>query len=180
LRTRLHGGLTFVEALRRVRTTTLDAYDHQDLPFEKLIEGLSPVRTFSQSLLFQVKFEVQQEPLKLPRLGTLAVETLPFERDIARYDLHLTAVAGDQLEIYALYMQGLFEPRTIAQMLSCYEMVLKAVTADNNIPLRQVDDLLAQLRAKQSTVEEEEAGRASLTMLKNIKRKLVEGSAAQV
>ena len=62
IRTKLSPRETFVDVLKRVRQTTLDAYQHQDLPFEKLVEALQPDRDMSLSPLFQVRFRLENAP----------------------------------------------------------------------------------------------------------------------
>src|SRR6185436_9912154 len=89
LRTRVDGAPDCRELLRRVRETTLGAYDHQEVPFEKLVEELRPERTLSHLPLFQAFFAFHASAGEPPRLEGLRVETLPAEGATAKFDLAL-------------------------------------------------------------------------------------------
>ncbi|HEY4587604.1 MAG TPA: condensation domain-containing protein, partial [Thermoanaerobaculia bacterium] len=90
LRTGLGGDPSFAELLRRVRATALAAYAHQDLPFEKLVEELAPVRDLSRSPLFQVVFALEAERAALAELGSgVTLEPLAVTLDSAKFDLTL-------------------------------------------------------------------------------------------
>jgi hypothetical protein len=80
LRTNLAGDLSFRELLERVRDVTLAAYDHQDLPFEKLVEELQPVRSLSQNPLFQVVFALQNTPMEQLGLPGLVLSPVELEK----------------------------------------------------------------------------------------------------
>ena len=89
LRTDLSGQPTFRELLARVRRVSLDAYEHQDLPFEKLVEELNPQRRLGRSPLFQVLFQLLDFPESRPALQGLEVEWLPGLDGRVRFDLEM-------------------------------------------------------------------------------------------
>lgn len=89
LRTNLEGNPTFRELLNRVRDVTLAAYDHQDLPFEKLVEELQPVRSLGQNPLFQVVFALQNTPIEQLNLPGLVLSPVELETKTSRFDLEL-------------------------------------------------------------------------------------------
>ena len=95
LRTRFPDQMTFRELLGQVRETALEAYAHQDLPFEKLVEELQPERTLSHSPLFQVMLDLQNAPMCDLQLQGLRLTELPFETGMAKFDLTLTVVETD-------------------------------------------------------------------------------------
>ncbi len=129
LRTRLGGNPTFFELLERVRETTLAAREHQELPFEKLVEELQPAHNPSYAPICQVFFSIAEKPATLSRLGTLpaSVELLPSERTTA--DLSVIAqVEPAGLRLRAEYASDLFDAGTIEQMLGHFATLLETVT----------------------------------------------------
>jgi amino acid adenylation domain-containing protein len=130
LRANLAGDLTFRELLRRVRATTLDAFSHQEMPFEKLITELNPERTLSYSPVYQVMFSVgsgQTEDLHLPGL---ALTTLLADRQTSKFDLALgLRDSGGDLRVGFEYSLDLFDPATIERLLGHYHVLLDAVIA---------------------------------------------------
>jgi non-ribosomal peptide synthetase component F len=79
LRTDLNGNPTFLELLQRVRESALEAYMYQDLPFEQLVDKLSPQRDLSRSPLFQVSLVLQNAPQSDLRLGDLSLQGVEIE-----------------------------------------------------------------------------------------------------
>ncbi|HYG64672.1 MAG TPA: amino acid adenylation domain-containing protein, partial [Thermoanaerobaculia bacterium] len=145
LRTDLSGDPKFMELLDRVRETTLGAYLHQDLPFDKLVEVLKPGRSLGHSPLFQVKCTLQNVPrstLSLPGLGIEAVEA---HRGKAQIDLllNLFEMSGG-VRASMEYNADLFDAPTIAKMLSAYELVLSTAASR---PEARVSELLEVLAA---------------------------------
>ncbi len=92
LRTDLEGNPTFAELLSRVRGTTLEAYEHQGVPFDVLVDELRPERDLSRNPLFQLLFNLVEEQASHLRLPQVSAESLPVEADTARFDLDVTVV----------------------------------------------------------------------------------------
>jgi amino acid adenylation domain-containing protein len=151
LRTDLSGDPSFREVLRRVREATLGAYDHQELPFEKLVAELRPERSLSHSPLFQVVFTLENAEGGGGG-GTLAgleVSGVGAERSSAKFDLSLTLTAtGQGLRGGLSYSTDLFERGTAERMLGHLERVLEQVAADADVRLSQLD-LLGQAEREQ-------------------------------
>jgi len=140
VRADLRGDLSFGELLRRVRAATLGAYDHQDLPFEKLVAELRPERSLGHSPVFQVMFSVDADVPPELHLPGIAVAPVPVERTFARLDLSLLVAKGaDAWSMRAQYRADLFEPETIARMLGHLRRVLEQVAADPGVRLSAVE-----------------------------------------
>ncbi len=140
LRTRLAGDPAFNELLAQVRDTDLAAFAHQDLPFERLVELLNPVRSLSRHPLFQVMLEVRQLATAELSLGQqVEVTELPVKAPAAKFDLSLTltehqdGIAGE-LE----YASDLFDHRTATELTDRLLRILLAVAAD---PAARISEL---------------------------------------
>ena len=153
LRTELSGDVTFRELLAQVRDVALEAFDHQDLPFEKLVEAVQPARDISHSPLFQVMFNLQNLGTPAPKL--LNLELTPFEIDngTTKFDLTLDLTeTADGLNGYLNYNSDLFDAATIQRMTGHFQQLLTAVTAN---PLQRISELflLTAAEADQLLVE---------------------------
>ena len=93
LRTRVSGELTWAEMLNRVREASLGAYEHQELPFEKLVEELQPERELNRHPLFQVMLVLQNAPREALEQG-LSLRMLRAETNRTKFDLTVTAGRG--------------------------------------------------------------------------------------
>ncbi|MBV9772729.1 MAG: amino acid adenylation domain-containing protein, partial [Gemmatimonadetes bacterium] len=142
VRADLSGDPTFTAALERVREATLDAFAHQDVPFERLVEELQPERSLQHTPLFQVMFSLQKADAGGGlRLGTLAAEPLLRGEDAAKFDLSLTIVDGEDLGGTLAYRAELWEESTIERMAGHFTRLLAGVAADPGRRLSEVEVL---------------------------------------
>src|SRR6185369_9996640 len=119
LRTRVAGEMKVRELLREVRQVALGAYEHQEVPFEKLVEELSPERDLSRSPLFQVMIILQNTPSHELQLSHLQITRMPTEHRTSKCDLTLILNEADnRLQGAMEYAVDLFAPQTIRRLLS--------------------------------------------------------------
>ncbi|MGW3466466.1 condensation domain-containing protein, partial [Streptomyces olivaceoviridis] len=141
LRTDLSGDPTFTELLDRVKDTALGAYDHQDLPFERLVEELAPDRDLSRNPLFQTMFVLQNTPdghaWRLP--GTV-VEPFAVRAEEAKFDLtlFLTERPDGSLDGDLVFALDLFAPDTAERLSGHFTTLLRAAVTG---PERRLSEL---------------------------------------
>ncbi len=127
----LAGDPSFAELGRRVRAVALDAYAHQDLPFEKLVEELAPDRHLGRNPIFQTMLVLQRLPPP-PALPGVEVEMLDVDTGTAKFDLTLMLVEGEDggaagsLEL----ARALFDEATAERLLVHFETLLAGAVAD--------------------------------------------------
>lgn len=142
LRVDLRGNPTFLEALGRVRSMALEAYDHQDLPFERLVEELRPVRSLSYSPVFQTMFRLRTVPLTPLALQGVEVTPLLFSSPVTRWELSASLAASPEgLEAHLLYNAGLFSAASASRLLDALHNLLKAVVSSPNERIGSLDVL---------------------------------------
>ncbi|MEC4019668.1 amino acid adenylation domain-containing protein [Streptomyces sp. H27-D2] len=137
LRTDVSGDPTFIELLERVREADLAAYEHQEVPFERVVEELNPDRSLARHPLFQVMLQLQEGEDETLQLAGLVVRDEPVAFDVAKFDLRLDltdrrdadrAPAG--LEGVLEYATDLFDRATAARIAAGLLRVLEQVAAD--------------------------------------------------
>ena len=122
LRTDHSGNPTFRELLRRVRETALEAYAHQDLPFEKLVEELRPDRDLSRSPLFQAMFVFQNAPAGELNFKGLNVSPMRMAGETTKFDLTLSVHEGAPgLRAALQYSTDLFDEATITRISGAFQ-----------------------------------------------------------
>ena len=152
LRADLTGNPTFPELLGRVRQATIDAYTHQDLPFDTLVDTLQRTRDLSRNALFQVMFNFHDAPLpelSLPGLTVDLVEVL--SNQTAKFDLNLIVIPRSEqragstsrtgpsgITIIWEYNTELFDEATVRRFERHYQTVLEQLVAD---PTRRIADI---------------------------------------
>ncbi|MFT4175011.1 MAG: condensation domain-containing protein, partial [Rhodocyclaceae bacterium] len=130
----LSGDPTFATLLRRTEAFAKAAYSHQDVPFEHIVEALSPARSLSHSALIQVYFvlEPPAQPLRLPGLE---IDKVGGDNHTAQFDLTLQLNDDDMLSGEFHYSSELFEPATLARLEVHFKTLLQAVVDDAATPI---------------------------------------------
>ncbi len=147
---------TFLELLERVRETALDAYTHQDLPFERLVEELSPRRDPSRNPLFQVGFAMQTTPLTELALDGVQVQRISPPTGYVKFDLTLTLHPGERgLSASWEYCADLFAAETIERVAGHFERLLTEIAAD---PSQSIGRIPLLTTAERRTLLDEWSG----------------------
>nr|MDZ8062915.1 amino acid adenylation domain-containing protein [Nostoc sp. EkiNYC01] len=153
MRTDLSGNPSFSELLGRVREMALQAYSHQDLPFEMLVEVLQPQRNLSHTPLFQVMFVLQNVPISNVELTGLTASLLPIESVTAKFDLTLAMenTASGLVGVWE-YNTDLFDASAIARLANHFTTLLEGIVANPQQPISQLP-LLTEFEQQQLLVE---------------------------
>lgn len=140
IRARLDSRATFTELLAQIRDTALDAYAHQYLPFDRLVETLQPVRDLSRTPVFQVLFNMlnlgETPPVSWPSLVAEPLSDLTQIELHAQFDLTMYArMDAGRLGLMLVYNADLFDEARIEEMLNQYHSVLADVASDPDVAL---------------------------------------------
>ncbi|MGD8574944.1 MAG: amino acid adenylation domain-containing protein, partial [Gammaproteobacteria bacterium] len=139
LRTDLSGNPPFLELLARNRDMVLDAFEHQLLPFELLVEALNPERDADSTPLFQVMFVLQNNETSELSLPGLAVEPMPRQASLARFDLTLNAIpTADGMDLEWEYRADRFGTDTVERLVESYRVVLEGLLAEPQCPAMEL------------------------------------------
>jgi amino acid adenylation domain-containing protein len=133
LRVDLSGKPTMRELLERVRQRTLDAYGHQDLPFEQVVEIVKPPRSMNHTPLFQVMFVWQNNEASELHLDGVQATSFGLHYDAVKFDLELGFTESDEKIVGSLrYATSLFDHATIEKHVGYLTTVLREMTSDVN------------------------------------------------
>ncbi|MGW2326184.1 non-ribosomal peptide synthase/polyketide synthase [Streptomyces sp. NPDC001700] len=147
LRSRVRADRPFGELLQEVRDTVLDAFAHQDVPFERIVDTLQPERDTSRTPLFQVMVALHNLGSEVPSLPGLAVEAVRIPSRTAAFDLgfdfveHQGALTG-----FVEYNTDLFDAETVRRMTRQLRLLLEAVADDPGRPVGELPLLTARER----------------------------------
>ena len=139
LRAELSDSMTLSELLYRVRKTAVEAYTHQDLPFEKLITVLQPDRDLSRTPLVQVMFQLRNVPPSDAKIAGLEIDPINLDVGVAKFDL--TLEIGENRAGFACHFEyntDLFDAATIVRLQSHFTNLLRSFAANLE---RRISDL---------------------------------------
>ena len=143
---RLDRNSTFTELVQQVKTTALEAYEHQDLPFEKLVQELKVERNLSYNPLFQVLFALQNIPDNTFKLDNLEVESIPCETKTAKFDLGLfIKETPENIKCIWEYKTDLFNLDTIERITGHFQNLIAEILQNS----QQKISLLSLLTAEE-------------------------------
>ncbi|MEE8584973.1 MAG: condensation domain-containing protein, partial [Acidobacteriota bacterium] len=146
MRADFSGDPSFAQLLEQVSRTVLESYDHQDLPFEKLVEHVQPERDLSRNPIFQVVFAVQNFPSATPQMAGLTVDQLPALAHTTRFDIEVHLWEGARgLEGFVAFDRELYQESTMSRLAGHYQTLLQGAAADpqqriSELPLMNQDE----------------------------------------
>ena len=153
LRSNLSNHLSFEEFLTQIKQVCLDAYAHQDVPFEQLVEVLQPERNLSHSPIFQVMFVLQNTAMEELELPGLTVSSLETSRKTSKFDLTLSMEENDEkLRGEWEYNTDLFHCSTIERMTTHFQVLLSEILTNPQENIWELP-LLTQGEKQQLLVE---------------------------
>jgi amino acid adenylation domain-containing protein len=149
LRTDLSGDPTFRELLKRVKEVTLGAFDHQDTPFEKVVEDLQPKRSPSYNPIVQVLFGLNNTPEGNAALSGLTLTPIALESGVSKFDLslHFREVSSG-LKGTVEYKTDLFTESWVIKLMERFEVLLDSILADPGQQIAQLSLITGEERNK--------------------------------
>ncbi|MEL6864764.1 MAG: amino acid adenylation domain-containing protein, partial [Bacteroidota bacterium] len=140
LRSDLSGQPSFMDLLQRIKTGTIEAFQHQEVPFERIVERVDPHRSLQETPLFQVLFELQNTPaaqdFDLEDLHLMLEEE---QQVLAKFDLRLVMTETEEgLNGELVYRSDLFHAQTIERFARYFKVLLHSICAD---PMKNIDEL---------------------------------------
>jgi len=147
LRIRIQDNPSFAELLTQVQQVALDAYEHQDAPFEKVVEALQPERNLSHNPLFQVMFILQNVPEETFKLPNLTLTPFDLDNVTSKFDLTLSiAQKKQELQGRWEYNTDLFDEDTIIRMNQHFQTLLLGIVANPQLQVSKLPLLTATER----------------------------------
>ena len=145
IRLDLSGDPTVEEFLNRVRSACVNDFNHQDIPFEKIVEVLNPTRSLNHAPLYQVAFDLQTSTQQINSFANLQIEPVVQENNSAKFDLSLSLEdEGQRLTAYWNFSEDLFVGERIAQFATRYASILEQMIAHPKRSIREISILNAK------------------------------------
>ncbi|MNU97080.1 Tyrocidine synthase 3 [compost metagenome] len=136
LRLRMTEGASVSDLLAQAQELTLAAYEHQELPFEQVVEVLQPPRTLAHSPVFQAMFSLQNTPSNMLELPGLRLEAQAISANVAQFDVSMSLhESGGRIAGDINYMSDLFDAATIERWIDHFRTVLTAMASDVRQPV---------------------------------------------
>lgn len=130
----------FKEYLNRVKTDVLDSLNNQDLPFEKVVEAIHPVRNIEQNPLFQVMFSFQNIVMGDIDFPGVKVTEIPIHNQTAKFDLMFAVAETDHgYSVNIEYDNSIFKEDTISEMFYSYQKIIEEVCFNQELRLSEID-----------------------------------------
>ena len=149
MRVRVRPEMSFRELLKEVQQTALKAYQYQDVPFERLVEEISPQRSVNTTPLYQVVFALQNAPWEAQRIEGIEIEAVDAEELQVRFDLEVHVWEREGRVLFSwLYNRDLFDRWRIEQMVRHYMRVLEEVGRDADAAIGHLDLLTPEERGQ--------------------------------
>ncbi len=139
LHTDLHGDLSFVELVHKIRQVILDAYAHQDVPFAKLLEIVQLERDWSRNPIFQFSFIFIDESGRTKAFKSLETDPLFYDPQVSRFDITLIAEDhGDEIISYIEYNNDLFDADSMDRFAAHFRTLMESMIAAPDKPIAQL------------------------------------------
>ncbi len=133
---------SFNELIYQVKETTLQAYENQDTPFEKVVEAVDPKRNTSQSPLFQVMLVLQNNPVIDLKFSGISVSILELKSSVSKFDITLHIKESNVgLDCAFEYNTDIFESATIKRLITHFNILLASITKNPDVPLKDLSIL---------------------------------------
>lgn len=147
IRTDLSNNPTFRELLKRVRNVTIEAYDNQDIPFEKIVEELNPTRSLNHSPIFQAMFVLQNTPDIQWNLTELEIQPIKIDTGTAKFELTLDMEnTVDGLVGVLEYQTDLFNQEIIDRMSAHFQTLLANIVQNPDQPINELQFIIESER----------------------------------
>ncbi|MBP1176320.1 amino acid adenylation domain-containing protein/non-ribosomal peptide synthase protein (TIGR01720 family) [Paenibacillus sp. PvR133] len=145
LRSFPEGDKSFYEYVQEVKDQVLDAFEHQDYPFELLVEKLNVQRDLSRNPLFDTLFELDNMDSGTTEFQDLQVTLCPGEQNMAKFDLTLTAMESSEGLVFSFtYADSLYKRSTIKRMADHFLQLIKAVVDEPQTKLSEIEIITSQ------------------------------------